>query len=53
MKVKFMQGDFNNDLIEKVKNENKTKERSRCYFLSICISLFLKNKKTLKNVLII
>ena len=50
MKVKFMQGDFNNDLIEKVKNEIKPRKEVDVISCQFAFHYFLKNKKTLENV---
>ena len=50
MKVKFMQGDFNNNLIDKIKKEIGPREEVDIISCQFAFHYFLKNKKSLDTI---
>ena len=49
MKVKFMQGDFNNDLVDKIKSQIEPRKEVDTIACQFAFHYFLKNKSTLEN----
>ena len=50
MKVKFMQGDFGNNLVNKLRNELRPQEQVDIVAIQFAFHYFLRNKDSLKNI---